>query len=141
MNVMEQTLPYEKIFELVQEIQNAQDSGEPYEEKLKLLKANVTYPDVEELLLHTDEGAEFVARRLFHHRPVLLGELSREELIGLVEQVMQCSGEEWEMDIWLDMITSSVADPSISDYIFWSDEDLSAEEIVDKALAYKPILL
>ncbi|MCP1309797.1 e9imm peptide [Paenibacillus tyrfis] len=138
---MEQTLSYEKIFELVQEIQSAQDSGEPYEEKLKQLKANVTYPDVEELLLHTDEGAEFVARRLFHHRPVLLGELSRDELVGLVEQVMQCSGEEWEMDIWLDMITSSVADPSISNYIFWSDEDLSAEEIVDKALAYKPIIL
>lgn len=134
-------MSYEKIFELVQEIQSAQDSGEPYEEKLKQLKANVTYPDVEELLLHTDEGAEFVARRLFHHRPVLLGELSRDELVGLVEQVMQCSGEEWEMDIWLDMITSSVADPSISNYIFWSDEDLSAEEIVDKALAYKPIIL
>ncbi|WP_163859807.1 e9imm peptide [Paenibacillus elgii] len=138
---MEQTLSYEKIFELVQEIQNAHDAGEPYEEKLKLLKANVTYPDVKELLLHTDQGAEFVARRLFHHRSVLPGDLSREELIELVEQVMQCSGEEWEMDIWLDMITSSVADPSISDYIFWSDEDLSAEEIVDKALAYKPILL
>ncbi|GMX60533.1 hypothetical protein Elgi_06390 [Paenibacillus elgii] len=138
---MEQTLSYEKIFELVQEIQNAHDAGKPYEEKLKLLKANVTYPDVEELLLYTDEGAEFVARRLFHHRSVLPGDLSREELIELVEQVMQCSGEEWEMDIWLDMITSSVADPGISNYIFWSDEDLSAEEIVDKALAYKPILL
>ncbi|MFB6366304.1 e9imm peptide [Paenibacillus elgii] len=138
---MEQTLSYEKIFEWVREIQDARDSGKPYEEKLKLLKANVTYPDVEELLRHTDQSAEFVAKRLFHHRSVLPGDLSREELIGLVEQVMRCSGEEWEMDIWLDMITSSVADPSISNYIFWSDEDLSAEEIVDKALAYKPILL
>ncbi|XOK60360.1 e9imm peptide [Paenibacillus elgii] len=138
---MEQTLSYEKIFKLVQEIQDAHDAGKPYEEKLKLLKANVTYPDVEELLLHTDQGTEFVARRLFHHRSVLPGDLSREELIELVEQVMQCSGEEWELDIWLDMITSSVADPGISNYIFWSDEDLSAEEIVDKALAYKPILL
>ncbi|MBU7320486.1 e9imm peptide [Paenibacillus oleatilyticus] len=138
---MEQTLSYEKIFELVQEIQDAHDAGKPYEEKLKLLKANVTYPDVEELLLHTDQGTEFVARRLFHHRSVLPGDLSREELIELVEQVMQCSGEEWELDIWLNMITSSVADPGISNYIFWSDEDLSAEEIVDKALAYKPILL
>ncbi|MDO3680349.1 e9imm peptide [Paenibacillus ehimensis] len=138
---MEQTLSYENIFDLVQEIQDARYSGEPYEEKLKLLKAGVTYPDVEALLWCTDQGAEYIAKRLFHHRTVLLGELSREELIGLVEQVMQCSGEEWEMDIWLDMITSSVADPSISDYIFWSHEDLSAEEIVDKALAYKPILL
>lgn len=134
-------MSYEKIFEWVRDIQDAHDSGKPYEEKLKLLKTNVTYPDVEELLRHTDQSVEFVAKRLFHHRSVLPGDLSREELIGLVEQLMQCSGEEWEMDIWLDMITSSVADPSISDYIFWSDEDLSAEEIVDKALAYKPILL
>lgn len=133
-------MSYENILELVREIEDARDSGEPYDEKLKLLKAGVTYPDVEELL-HTDQGAEYIAKRLFHHRSVLPGELSREELIGLVEQVMQCSGEEWELDIWLDMITSSVADPGISEYIFWSYEDLSAEEIVDKALAYKPILL
>jgi len=32
-----------------------------------------------------------------------------------------------------------VLDPQISDYVFWSD--MTAEEIADKALGYKPIEL
>ncbi|WP_255285578.1 hypothetical protein [Bacillus wiedmannii] len=57
----------------------------------------------------------------------------------MVQKLMDTEGEEWELAIWLDMVKSSVIDPKISDYIFWSDEELTAREIIDKALAYKPL--
>ena len=36
-------------------------------------------------------------------------------------------------------LEQNVIDPDISDYIYY--DDLTPEQIVDKALAYKPILL
>nr|WP_300660224.1 hypothetical protein [uncultured Acetatifactor sp.] len=39
----------------------------------------------------------------------------------------------------IDRLERGVLDPQISDYVFWSD--MTAEEIADKALGYKPIEL
>ncbi|MDM5247790.1 e9imm peptide [Lysinibacillus sp. G4S2] len=135
---MSERLNYEQLFKLVKEIQGLYFGDTPYDNQMRQFQDNVSYPDVEQLF-RTDQNAEYILKRAFHHKVIKFGELHREELIHLVEQVMECAGEEWEIDIWLDMVTSSVADPNISDYIFWSDEALTAEEIVDKALLYKPI--
>jgi len=135
---MNERLTYEQLFKLVKEIQDLYFGDTPYDNQMRQLQDNVSYPDVEQLF-RTDQNAEYIAKRAFFHKVIKFGELHREALIQLVEQVMECAGEEWEIDIWLDMVTSSVADPNISDYIFWSDEALTAEEIVDKALLYKPI--
>ncbi|PSV98000.1 hypothetical protein [Photobacterium lipolyticum] len=64
---------------------------------------------------------------------------TKEYLIELVQQLMDCSGSEEELDEILVKVKSMVVDPYISDYIYWSD--LSAEEVVEKALSYKPICL
>jgi hypothetical protein len=45
---------------------------------------------------------------------------------------------------WLDRLDKALACPSghVSDLIFWPPErDLSADEVVDQALAYRPIVL
>ena len=67
--------------------------------------------------------------------------LSREELIELVRRIMNAEGTEEELDTWEETLEQNVTDPAVSDYIFYPDRDMTAEEIVDRALSYKPIQL
>ena len=41
----------------------------------------------------------------------------------------------------LGVLEDGVSDPDICDYIFQEEPELSAEEIAEKALSYKPICL
>ena len=63
----------------------------------------------------------------------------KKELIDLIEQIKSFEGTEEEEDILLEKLQNLVLDPEISDYIYWTD--MSSEEIADKVLAYKPIIL
>lgn len=65
--------------------------------------------------------------------------MSREELIELVEKIMKCEGSEEEVDNMIDVLKKNVIDPEVTNYIFY--EENTPEEVVDKALAYKPIIL
>ncbi|SHL02940.1 Colicin immunity protein / pyocin immunity protein [Anaerocolumna jejuensis DSM 15929] len=67
-------------------------------------------------------------------------ELAREELIELVKKIMDCDGTEEEIDNMILELEENVPHPEISDLIFWG-EDKTAEQIVDIALNYKPIIL
>lgn len=68
--------------------------------------------------------------------------MSREELIRLVERIMAAEGaSEEEDDQMLRLLERNVAHPRVSDLIFYSDPPLSAERVVDAALAYKPFAL
>ncbi|MVU78268.1 hypothetical protein GPX89_13565 [Nocardia sp. ET3-3] len=69
--------------------------------------------------------------------------MAREELIELVTRLYEGQGDETEQDAWLQTLKDSVADPRISDYIFWDNSNprLTPEQIVDKALAYRLIAL
>ena len=65
--------------------------------------------------------------------------LERKELIDLIEQIKNFEGTEEEEDILFKKLQNLVLDPEISDYIYWTD--MSSEEITDKVLVYKPIIL
>ena len=68
--------------------------------------------------------------------------LDRKELIDLIEELKNFSGTEREEEKLLGKLESLVLDPGIpeiSDYIYWTD--MSSEEIADKVLNYKPIIL
>ncbi|WP_195575577.1 bacteriocin immunity protein [Paenibacillus sp. 1001270B_150601_E10] len=67
--------------------------------------------------------------------------LSRDELIILVRKIMNCEGSEHEIDEMINLLERNVPDPHVSDLIFWSDIEYSPEEIVDKAMSYKPIII
>ncbi|MEW5630067.1 e9imm peptide [Streptomyces hydrogenans] len=72
-------------------------------------------------------------------------EMSRAEAVTLVQRIMEADyASDDEVDRWLDRLGRALACPSghVSDLIFWSPErELSADEIVDQALAYRPIAL
>jgi hypothetical protein len=67
--------------------------------------------------------------------------LTRDEMIALVDRLQRGEGDDEQAGEWIDQLNQSVPHPSISDLIFYSDEELSPEEIVDKALAHRPIEL
>lgn len=67
--------------------------------------------------------------------------LSRDEMIRLVERLRRGEGDEEEGEKWLEMLKRSTGCPHISDLIFYPEEEMTAEQIVDKALAYRPIAL
>lgn len=59
----------------------------------------------------------------------------------LVDKIIKVEGTEEEIDKMLDFLQSNVSYPGVSNLIYWNDENLTAEQIVDKALSYKPIQL
>ena len=65
--------------------------------------------------------------------------MSKEELIELVEKIMKCEGTEEEVDNMIAVLEKNVIDPDVTNYIFY--EENTPEEVVEKALAYKPIIL
>ncbi|MFF5766845.1 e9imm peptide [Streptomyces tanashiensis] len=68
--------------------------------------------------------------------------MSREEAIPLVQRLMDAAASEDESSEILANLQRGLACLYISDYIFWDpDPELTAEKVVDRALAYKPIAL
>ncbi|GLV91813.1 hypothetical protein Slala04_32670 [Streptomyces lavendulae subsp. lavendulae] len=61
----------------------------------------------------------------------------------LVQRLMDGSiTDEAEADAALESLKVGLRCPHITDYIFWDfTPDLSAEKVVDRALAYKPFAL
>lgn len=65
---------------------------------------------------------------------------SKEQIIDLINQILNVENHtEDEINRLVEKLKSGVIDPNISDYIFW--DDLTPEQIADKALSYKPICL
>ncbi|MYU09282.1 hypothetical protein GTZ78_00860 [Streptomyces sp. SID8361] len=67
--------------------------------------------------------------------------MTRDELINLVERIMAGEGTESEHDGLVSLLERNVPHPRVLDLIYYSDPPLTAEEVVDKALAYRPIEL
>jgi hypothetical protein len=68
-------------------------------------------------------------------------QLSRDQLVELVRRIMNAEGTEDEIDAWQDLLERNVLDPNVSDLIFYPDREMTAEEIVERALNYKAIRL
>lgn len=65
---------------------------------------------------------------------------TREQIIETVKRIQACKyASEAEADRDILLLEKGVLDPEISNYIFW--DNLTPEEIADKALSYKPIRL
>ncbi len=71
--------------------------------------------------------------------------MSRTEAVALVQRIMDAGyASEEEVDGWLNRLDRALSCPTghVSDLVFWPPvEDLSAVEVVERALAYRPIAL
>ncbi|MGW1953477.1 bacteriocin immunity protein [Streptomyces sp. NPDC001920] len=66
---------------------------------------------------------------------------SREELIHMVQQLIDANLPEDEEDRIVEELKLSVLHPRVTDLIYYNTPKLTAEEVVDRALAYRPIEL
>lgn len=65
----------------------------------------------------------------------LKDKMTREELIKLATKIAECEGTEKEIDNMTDILESNLPDSGISDLIYYPDESITTEEIIDIALA------
>lgn len=66
--------------------------------------------------------------------------LSRTELVSLVCQIADSKSSD-DVAIWMEKIIKETGSPHVGEYIFYSEPELSPEQVVEKALSYKPIQL
>ncbi|MFE9171557.1 e9imm peptide [Streptomyces kebangsaanensis] len=73
------------------------------------------------------------------------GEMSRAQAVALVQRIMDVDyASDEEAYNWLELLGRVLACPAgyVSNLIFWPPKrELSADEVVDQALAYRPIAL
>ena len=67
--------------------------------------------------------------------------LTQPEMIELIERVMVGEGDDDEAAAWIDALERSIPNPHILDFFVYDQGDLTAEQILDKASAYRPIEL
>jgi colicin immunity protein/pyocin immunity protein len=72
--------------------------------------------------------------------------MDRDELIELVERIMRAEGaDQEEADALVGRFEANVPHPAASDLIFYPDahfgHEPTAEEVVDRALSYRPLEL
>ncbi|WP_430742876.1 bacteriocin immunity protein [Bacillus atrophaeus] len=66
-----------------------------------------------------------------------MNKMSKEELISLVKKIMNPELEDEVIGKYIDLLEENVPHPAPSDLIFWSEEEYTAEQIVEIALNYK----
>jgi hypothetical protein len=69
-------------------------------------------------------------------------DLTKQELVAIVQRIMDADGTEEVLDRLQGQLEGNVLDLKVSDYIFWppGGNEMTAEEIVDKALACRPLI-
>ncbi|MDS0526598.1 bacteriocin immunity protein [Clostridium sp. SHJSY1] len=71
----------------------------------------------------------------------MVEKLTRKELVSLVSRIVECEGTEEEIEEMIKIVKRNVPHPEVSNLIYWNEEDFTSEQIVNIALAYKPIQL
>ncbi|MFD9565805.1 bacteriocin immunity protein [Streptomyces sp. NPDC059994] len=74
------------------------------------------------------------------------GTLAQDELVDLVQRIMDGEGTEDEHDALVETLERNVPHPRVSDLIYYPgnegyDRELTAHQVVEAALAYRPIAL
>ena len=67
----------------------------------------------------------------------MVEKLTFKELVELVNKICNPKLHDEEVSEYIEILEANVPHPAPSDLIFWNDEDLSPEEVVESALAYK----
>jgi len=72
----------------------------------------------------------------------MIKKLDRSQLIALVENLQNARyATDQELNAALNLLQANVPHPEVSDLIFHPKQEMTSAEIVDTALAYKPIQL
>jgi len=71
--------------------------------------------------------------------PKKIADITKEELMEVVRRIKDVETYKEDTEFYLQLFEANVIMPEVSDLIFW--DELTPEEVVEKALSYKPISL
>ncbi len=87
---------------------------------------------------------DFDQRNSSHFKSPVLRDptITEQELLDLIKGIVDMAyPDDRHLNYWLELLAVNIPSPNITDYIFWSDDELTPEQILKKAEADKPILL
>ena len=65
--------------------------------------------------------------------------INKRRTYQISKKIMNCESSEAEVDEMIAILETNVSDPEVTDYIYYDEK--TPEEVVDKALACKPVVL
>lgn len=128
----------DEIINFIEEIRNHPDRINMLKTKENIIE---TFADMNMIsnLIVSDYPTLFIVKRSSFFLKNKNKTLLKKEMIDIVQKILLGDEEEWLLDSYLDVLQYSITDPRLSDYIFWNEGEMTASEIIEKALAYKPI--
>lgn len=123
-----------RIRKLVEDLMEQRYLLEPTDKLITELQSLVTFPNVGDLF-YIDQDHVYISNRIIDYENRKKDSLSKKDLIDMVTKILDVSGEEYEIENLLLIVENTVKNTDISDYIYYSDEDLTAEQIIEKALS------
>lgn len=136
-----------KLIPLVHQIFQLHESGRSYAEQLKQVSriaGRVVAVPMVKYAFGTGDPEDF-ARRLLIDWNRIPSDLTKEEMLELLDSVCSVKGTQDRSEYWLKCLVASTGDPKLSDLIYWPDQyrngeyadhDLSPDEILEIALRH-----
>ncbi len=126
--------------ELLDKLEHGEGTTEDAERWVARLKDIDPLFHSSDYMLGLESGVK--ARRIVDQLTAEMGnKLTKNQLVALVAKVQRGAGTEEELHAWLTLVDRNVPAPTVSDLIYYSDPELSAEEVIERAFAYQPIIL
>ena len=63
--------------------------------------------------------------------------VTKDDLVEIVTRLQESECPDWEDTYYLSFLQANCPDPEVSDLLFWSDKELTAEQIVERAFEYQ----
>ncbi|WP_461673116.1 hypothetical protein [Priestia megaterium] len=121
-----------KIRQQVEEIIKQRNLLEPSDKLIVELQSLVTFSDVAGLF-YSEQNYDYISNRIIDYENREKDNFSKKELINMVTKILNVSEKEYEIDNLL-LIVENAVKKDISEYIYYSNEDFTAEQIIEKAL-------
>ncbi|MCM3793762.1 hypothetical protein [Priestia megaterium] len=121
-----------KIRQQVEEMIKQRNLLEPSDKLIVELQSLVTFSDVAGLF-YSEQNYDYISNRIIDYENRKKDNFSKKELINMVTKILNVSEKEYEIDNLL-LIVENAVKKDISEYIYYSNEDFTAEQIIEKAL-------
>ncbi|GAB1764607.1 hypothetical protein [Priestia megaterium] len=121
-----------KIRQQAEEIIKQRNLLEPSDKLIVELQSLVTFSDVAGLF-YSEQNYDYISNRIIDYENRKKDNFSKKELINMVTKILNVSEKEYEIDNLL-LIVENAVKKDISEYIYYSNEDFTAEQIIEKAL-------
>ncbi len=128
----------DELIESIKELQRRKDSGEDAAGLLQQLNAEVSFPQIADLL-NADYGPEYIADRARLYRRLQPGELSDAELASLIVKIRTVAGSEAEVDNAMDLLEQALPHPQLQELI--GDWSKQPEQVIELAKNYPAVRL